>query len=75
MKDIKRLTASQLELLQVKSQQIQTIMNQAQTLQNQNQKRIERMKVELGIGEGDCKDWRMSKDGKQLEKIEKPKKE
>ena len=74
-KNIKKLTESQLELLQIKSQQIQTVIKQAQALQNNNDKRIERMKVELGIEEGDCKDWRISKDGKSFEEIEKPKKE
>ena len=68
MKEFKALTESQLELLQTKVRQIQNLMQQAQSLQNQNAARIERMKVELAIPAKEAKEWRMSKDGKGFER-------
>jgi len=71
MKEFKALTESQLELLHMKNMQIQDILNQATALQRNNMKRIERMKIELGIPELEAKQWRLSKDGKGFER-EKP---
>ena len=74
MKEFKALTESQLELLQTKVRQIQTVLNQASALQKNNMARIERMKVELGIPQQEAKEWQMGKDGKGFEREKQVKK-
>jgi len=68
MKEFKALSESQLELLHVKNMQVQNLLQQARTLQNQNMQRIERMKAELDIPESEAKTWQLSKDGKNFER-------
>jgi len=68
MKEFKALSESQIELLHMKNMQVQSLLQQARTLQNQNMQRIERMKVELDIPENEIKQWQLSKDGKNFER-------
>ena len=74
MKEFKKLTESQLELLHMRNMQVQNLLQQAQTLQNQNMQRIERMKIELDIPENEIGQWRLSKGGKTFEREKKIKK-
>jgi len=74
MKEFKPLTESQIELLHVKNMQVQNLLGQARTLQNQNMQRMERMKVELDIPENEAKTWQLSKDGKSFEREKEVKK-
>jgi len=68
MKEFKALTESQIELLHMKNMQVQNLLQQARTLQNQNMQRIERMKTELDIPAQEAKTWQLSKDGKNFER-------